>query len=666
MKEILVIIVFLFTLGFSIKNIFPSTGLVTSMLLGKFLLTIFTYYFALFLKLPPNLVFLLTILSIVLAGALRYQTPLPPVKSDNGLLFVLSLFLFGFYQSLAPEIHWGEKYGEFAILHFLSRFPELPAKDPWAFPNQLNYYYLHYYFWALLIKTFQLEPAVVFNIAVCSVPAFVFSAYYEIFRSILSSKRLALFLSSLCLLPNFASLRLFFASNKDWNFDTFWETTRTFPNHLFAEFPLWSFIFGDLHPHYMNYTGIALVLALGTKLFFHRDLSAFYIACFVAGSMIGFNSWDLPPLCIFLGLVFFRDLFKKFYLIPALISSVLFITSFLSFYLTISGKRINWGILHAEETMSFWHVFQHFGLFFVLNTFYLAIIALRTNISFLFLSFILGAIPAYLGHLGVIPIKPDLTFFISFNLVLSIICVSKLPDQLKFGVLCWISGHLVLLITETIFIADRMNTVFKMYSFIWFAFSLSLSMFIKHGIENLKHSLLLFTPFYAVFLLNALVLLFVMADHSFERGERPSLRGDLFLLNDNFKRDGEAVFWLKSKLDTQELSLGTVVEATSDSYRGTNFFSAFVGLPTVIGWWHHAGVRGTSQEDIEKRKDLVQSFYRNPDENKLQALKFYGVKYIFLGKIEKELYGSSLVHFESPNFKKIFDNGYSLIFEVLD
>ena len=68
-----------------------------------------------------------------------------------------------------------------------------------------------------------------------------------------------------------------------------------------TEFPLFSFLFADLHAHMMAIPFIILVIGLGLNLFagFRRlgwiwDLAAVVMLAFVLGSLWTINSWDYP------------------------------------------------------------------------------------------------------------------------------------------------------------------------------------------------------------------------------------------------------------------------------------------------------------------------------------------------------------------------------------
>lgn len=580
----------------------------------------------------------------------------------NYLLFGFAFALFISFKLFSPEIYWGEKYGELSLLYFLSRFDSLPAADPWAYPNPLKYYFIHYLLLGGMTNVLGLNPTILFNVAVALVPAALFVSFYEIIADGNRSKLCSLFGALIVFLGNVEAVKLFYFSNKPWGFDTFWATTRSFPHHLFAEYPIWSFLFGDLHPHYMNYTLLGASLAATFFALKNQELKTLAVVSFLAGASLGFNSWDTVTLCIFIGCVWLYSLRNStFALKLALTGATSAGIGYLIFKPLISGKtQLAIGVLNPSETMTFSDVFSHFGIFWIINSALTVWIAAKERISCLVFSILTSSCFSLASEYGLLPHKSSLVSYLTLSVALNF-CLS-IHDRGKhlYAYICWIAGSLIVFITETVFIADRMNTVFKMYCFVWILYSISCALMLREIFSEK-----IFKYLAVLVVLVSTPIVYSMAGHGFERGQRPTLRGDLFLLNENFKYDGEAIVWLREQLDSGRLPLGTVLEATNDSYRGTNFFSAFTGLPTVLGWWHHAGVRGSSRNDVEARKSDIISFYSYPTDEQIKKLKEkYNVTYIFFGKLERELYPSALLNFQSDLLEKIFDNGHAFIYRV--
>ena len=100
--------------------------------------------------------------------------------------------------------------------------------------------------------------------------------------------------------------------------------------------------------------------------------------------------------------------------------------------------------------------------------------------------------------------------------------------------------------------------------------------------------------------------------------------------------DLDAMHWMEDNLAGSP----TVLEAITPLYRWGGRVSVYTGLPTVLGWdWHQSQQRWAYRNQIEQRKADVARLYSMPDETAtLQLLHRYGVKYIYLGTLERLYY----------------------------
>ena len=88
----------------------------------------------------------------------------------------------------------------------------------------------------------------------------------------------------------------------------YWRSSRIIPFTI-NEFPFWSFLFADLHPHVMNMPITVLMLGI-IALFFCSDskyetslhaLPLYALAAFVFGTLACVNPWDMPVYALLLG-----------------------------------------------------------------------------------------------------------------------------------------------------------------------------------------------------------------------------------------------------------------------------------------------------------------------------------------------------------------------------
>ena len=213
----------------------------------------------------------------------------------------------------------GEKPVDFAVLNAVALSSVIPPYDPWYAGGTINYYYYGLYMVGWLIRLTGLDPAVAYNLALPLLYAFTTSAAFLLARQ----WTLELFRSPSALLRRATVLAglggLFFvaiAGNWDgiWqlidpengallsgNSYDYWRSSRVINSaHEITEFPFFSFLFGDLHPHVIviPFAMLALALAYTTGRAFRQERAVGWLGVIVTGFVVGAlyptNIWDYP------------------------------------------------------------------------------------------------------------------------------------------------------------------------------------------------------------------------------------------------------------------------------------------------------------------------------------------------------------------------------------
>lgn len=246
----------------------------------------------------------------------------------------------------------GEKFMEFAFLNGILRSPTFPPVDPHFAGGFINYYYFGIYLAAYLIKLTGIYAEVAFNLTIAMLFALTVSNAFSIahtayayaaegFRTSAAGGRslswrsgfaaaliTPLFIALLGNLDGYAQVasRLseegrLYAQNASvrammlpdsiiglWAALTgkgslpaydFWAPSRVIPNTI-NEFPFWSFLFADLHPHLIGVPiallFCALLLALlGLRQGRRLQLILILVAlAFLLGALSSVNLWELP------------------------------------------------------------------------------------------------------------------------------------------------------------------------------------------------------------------------------------------------------------------------------------------------------------------------------------------------------------------------------------
>ncbi len=281
------------------------------------------------------------------------------------VLFLLAFGGFTFIRAANPDLIGTEKPMELAFINAILRSPSLPPNDPWLSGYTISYYYFGYVLVSMLARLAATPTPVAFNLGVALIFGLSASAAYNIVYDLLhagaakeprndlnieaSHRRAALlgpfFILIVSNLGGFLNLLrwwgVFWRTNvngqqvsKVWAWldigrytqppdgELFshwwwWQASRIIQDFDFNwvnkgdiidEFPFFSFLLADLHPHVLAMPfallaiGLALNLFLGDRpgltrwfgLRFRIHPFSFTLAAIVLGGLAFFNTWDFP------------------------------------------------------------------------------------------------------------------------------------------------------------------------------------------------------------------------------------------------------------------------------------------------------------------------------------------------------------------------------------
>ncbi len=247
-------------------------------------------------------------------------------------LFTLAFVLFVVIRAFNPDL-WniyrgGEKPMELAFLNSILRSAYMPPQDPWFAGGYINYYYYGYVIVASLIKLTGIVPATAFNLALPTLFAWTFCGAVIIVYSF--SRRFSVALLGgyfAALIGNFnglaqlkGQLQALIAHLPIPAYD-YWQSSRIIPFTI-NEFPFWSFLFADMHPHVMDMPVVVFMLGILATFFlsdppqsgsaptFLKQLPLYLFAAFIFGTIACINPWDMPVYALLLaltvGIVTFR------------------------------------------------------------------------------------------------------------------------------------------------------------------------------------------------------------------------------------------------------------------------------------------------------------------------------------------------------------------------
>ncbi len=392
-----------FPFAFTFFSRLPDRGYSFAKVLGLLLIGFFLFTGATIGVIANNRGAVILILLILAAGgaylAARRREEIRSFLAERWgyILPVEGLFLVTFaaalwLRSFVPDLSGTEKPSEFAFLNAVLRSDDFPAYDPWLTDFSLSYYYFGFVMVGALIKLTGVPPEISFNVAVALIAALTCTAAFGVVYNLVrggSSERGALAfgfvgLVLVALLSNIEGLFELMAAHRigpsglytwlgieglsldeaggtnKWYPDKgffWWRSTRIPSNWDIKEYPFFSMLLGDLHPHYMvmpfSLMGIGVAhqfLRLGQRLDARwglRNWGPFLLTAVAIGGLAFLNAWSFPPLLALAAIVVFAANWRanQGALWPALKDTASFIVPlaivsfllYLPFYITASG-----------------------------------------------------------------------------------------------------------------------------------------------------------------------------------------------------------------------------------------------------------------------------------------------------------------------------------------
>ncbi len=558
------------------------------------------------------------------------------------LVFAIFFFLMLEVRFVNPTISYAEKFMDHAFLASVMRNPIVPPLDPWFAGGVIDiYYYLGYWMFGCLGIVSGVPSNIAFNLALPTVLGVSAVTLYAIGDLLLDRFRYLPILT--LLLPNPAVIYQLITGttvNPAYDPSLTWLGTRTITNTI-NEYPLFSFVWGDLHPHVVgifNQLFLIFILVYAYRKWGALSATARWVLCILAaislGSMPALNTWDVliyAPVVLLFGILIWwqnRSLSGGWRAAQLLLAvPPLSIACYVPFYLRLKAGTGGPAFVTApSDPVQF--LFVH-GFFIALFCLLLAKeIAQRPYLLLIAVPFALAGYPA--AALAAIP---------------AIYLVAKRPADVPqiLGVL----GFILIMIVEFFYLKDnmgdtyfRMNTVFKCYNVAWLLLSVSLFTMAGRALSG-SGCIPVFSKqqqaaaMVAVVLVLAAVPLLMPLDLNY--GSR-SLDG-LAYLGTAHPGDAGAVAWLRALPG----SAGTrIVEAVGADYTYYSRISSFTGIPAIIGEPFHEvmwrGERGWYGERI----DDVRLIYEQPEKSRALMEK-YNATYLVLGDPEREKYNVSAV-----------------------
>lgn len=562
------------------------------------------------------------------------------------VFFFAALLFWSWIKGHEPSVRGLEKFMDYGFMQSIFNSRYFPAPDMWYQGFPINYYYFGHTVVAVLTKLSGLDLAYTFNLMLSTIFALCLTMSFSIGRQL--TKKIGGGILTAWLVTLAGNMQTLYAFTRGYTgedvkpiwqllwpigefftklpegLQRYWyaNATRFIPLTI-HEFPSYSFVVSDVHGHVLSIPFALLAIALLIQIFATKDLSAQagkrqetreYMSLVFYGLLVAIllmtNALDGPIyIGLFITLFFFtkRISWKKVGVVvgAAILTSLPFLWHFKSF---VSGLAINCppafladrkiGILLFEtvdkcQRSPLWMMYLLWGFFWYCGIFLL----LKKKFT---------------------QVEKILLVFFFFSIALLIF-----PEFFYF---------------KDIYPAHfRSNTMFKLGYEAYILFSIVSGFVIVHAIQAKKKIfLLLLIP--QLFLVSIYPIFSVRSYFDSLRTYR-GLDG-LAWIQEQYPDDYKAIMWLRNNvtmLQRANATMPVIVEADGDSYTDYQRFSAFTGLPTIVGWSVHEWLWRGSYDVVAPRKEDVRIIYESSDIVEIRSIVLkYDVAYIIVGTLERE------------------------------
>ncbi len=617
---------------------------------------------------------LVTLLA-VLAGlilAMSHRPPRVPRREYRVTEAVCwgAFALFLLLRAAHPEVFWGEKPMDFAILNALDRGTSLPPPEPWFAGSPLHYTYFGHFMVAAWGKTLGIPPAFSFNLGVAAVALLLAAAAFAAALTLTGRLCTGVYAAALTVLAGNLAGPLEALARKAINFDYFWATSRVFTPAI-NEYPFWSLLFADLHAHLLAAPLVVALAALLLRLGSPGDrgsppaatLSLGATTAVVAGAITVTNGWSLPTVAaLIVGLAALSWWQRpRRTLASALASAVIFPGLLLGgawlvfrpFWTVFISPPRNLGWEHGPYAPLPGYVVV-LGVFLavVLPALARRPVAIGAGVQWerwsltgrliLVLSGLALAAELLLrliGRTGSLPAALPLA--VAASLAALLLALRRdAPAGVTRGALLAFVAFAMTAACEVVFVWDRMNTVFKYHFEAWLLLAVVAAVVLTEILPRVegRAARAWRAAVVAVLGISAFTTLtgaWGRLAHRHTAGPRWTLDGMAYL---GATREDEAAAF--DFLNRFVPGTPTLVEAHGPPYQQYARASMNTGLPIVVGWEYHLIQRSQKHGDILARARAVEVIYTSPERRRVEtALAAHRAAFVLLGRAERERYG---------------------------
>lgn len=476
-----------------------------------------------------------------------------------------------------------------------------------------------------------------------------------------------------------------------------------------TEFPFFSFLLGDLHPHVLSLPWSLLAVAVALNVLLRQsapDLRTragwanLLLTGIVLGGLYAINSWDLPAyLLLYLGALTLlylrlaatpRQFFWPHFVQQVMATVAASYLVYFPFHLAFAAPTAESPIGISPVRTGLVEFLIMFGLFGVPLLAYVlragdavapsvaapprsGIIATSAAPSELLPSKLWSAL--MLGLVGLVGLVVGWPLFALLPLAIwACVAAYSYREQPATAFALWLFavGALILWGTDVVFLRDnygspRMNTIFKFYYQVWLLWGTLTAYVVWALCQRLRWaSALWLVP-------STLLLAGAMVYPALAPSRTPPARtlDGLAYLQQSNPDEAAAIEWIRQQTSPSAV----IVQAPGKPYQSsTSRIASATGRPTLIGWTQHEGLwrkgQPQVQPEIETRTTDVTTLYTTTDPQQARALlDKYKARYVYVGDPERDLVGEkaappeALTKFDSF-MTRVFEQGGVVVYEL--
>ncbi len=622
-------------------------------------------------------------------------------------VFLAAFVLFAVFRVFAPDITIStsitglttEQPMDLAFLASSLRSPMFPAADPWLAGHSISYYYFGYLIFSIPAQITGAAATVGYNLAFVTLFALTAVSAFSLTMNAALRAGIARVqpprLDVVAVVGGVAAvIALLIAGNLSGGIRAiaealslegatgfsfwWWDSTRIIedPGLLspIDEFPSFSFLLGDLHPHVMSLPFVLLALTVALAWLCKPDApdmtwprqraGELFLTALIIGALGFINTWDWLAYMLLLVVAimalrlreegFAQALFSKQtaldVVIPATAIALLSLALFSPFYLTVSSGVQGVLPVHASGTdlSHYARIWGPMALAILPPAAFAYIRLRRRDVSNLYLGGVtfLAALPlilwtlvvigwSLLPHDAPIPVDPPTVADVGIRWIVAAPAIvlaaigflavlptgredGPLPQGIQFACLLVAAAAMGIVITEVFYVWDsfgvRMNTVFKVHYQVWTLLAVAVGIGAAWVVAQRPKR---FSPTQGGLIVagaGGLVLLLVGAAYG-PLGAAERIEGSP---STSIELDGLATYRERFPDDAAAIDWlrnnadrgDHVLEAHGDDYSDYGRVSAITGLPTPMGWQGHELQWRGGAELFGPRIEYTEEIYR--------------------------------------------------------